>query len=830
MQFMNPGVGDALDTHVYQWNGSVWMDLGPGGVPGPIGPIGPIGAQGIDGSYWFVATGPPPAFNAAIAGITPRVRDAYLDTVTGMTYWVVGAAWTQVASIKGIDGTYWLVGAGAPPAYPAPIGGVTPREGDLYFNTSTGNVRQVQGGVWVDLPGDLHGTYFFQGTAPPPAFPTTIDGITPRELDLFVDTVTGFVYQVNAGVWTQQAGGLRGPQGIAGPAGNTYLESTWRHSATVGPPPNTGSYRLDATGQTLYLHHSDLGGTDQTLGVSALEVGDQIHLRTADANYLLYTVTSVLNGGTYHAFGLLVVAQDGVISTNETTTFNLVHKAPATIWHQGTAPPPAYPSVISGVVPHEGDFYIDTVTGRVYQVEASTWVLQPGGLMGPEGSPGGSVLTDYWIWRAATTAPATGEIRRDASLRLMIHDVSTGAPFGAGIDRTPFLSLLAVEDYVYLRTQTGARLIARVTAAPTDLTTYWRLTVVTTASGGAFNDGDVVRVDLVPTVIGPTGIDGTYWLQGATTPPAFPAPISSVTPREGDFYLDTYSGEVYQVETGVWVNQTGGLMGPIGPPGPATLIVDDFVTRLPSELPLDGLIPIDWDGVGNPAAAYQLNVGESLYYAPLDPFAADAGHLFQYVSTATDPTGWIDLGIIRGPQGVPGPPGPASLEVWIDPAAPAPRGDYTIWIDTDQPDPANPLDALPQGLVADVQPAEKGINTTSQVWATVAITGLPKSSLRRFLWVLTPQMYAAGTTGRSFSFGVPGMTTGGRELLMPAPVAGGYPGTTYNVIGRALTDANGAVNMDISVQLRSGAAVTFLGSGGGISQRSRIQVFDMGAR
>jgi hypothetical protein len=83
------------------------------------------------------------------------------------------------------------------------------------------------------------------------------------------------------------------------------------------------------------------------------------------------------------------------------------------------------------------------------------------------------------------------------------------------------------------------------------------------------------------------------------------------------------------------------------------------VTRTPSELPPTGAIPIGWDGAGNPATAYQMNIGDSLYYAPVDPFAADAGHLFQYVSTATDPTGWIDLGLIRGPQGIAGQTGPA---------------------------------------------------------------------------------------------------------------------------------------------------------------------------
>lgn len=61
---------------------------------------------------------------------------------------------------------------------------------------------------------------------------------------------------------------------------------------------------------------------------------------------------------------------------------------------------------------------------------------------------------------------------------------------------------------------------------------------------------------------------------------------------------------------------------------------------------------------------------------------------FKYWDSAT--SSWKVLGAVQGPVGPPGPaggPGPATLETHIGPSAPSPRGDYTLWLDTDEPDP-----------------------------------------------------------------------------------------------------------------------------------------------
>ena len=98
-----------------------------------------------------------------------------------------------------------------------------------------------------------------------------------------------------------------------------------------------------------------------------------------------------------------------------------------------------------------------------------------------------------------------------------------------------------------------------------------------------------------------------------------------------------------------------GIQGIQGIPGPAgevgTLIGEFGAQTTPADLPPSGLIPIDFDGPGNPPNNYQMSIGQGLLYT------AD-GHIYVYVTTAETPAGWVDGGKIQGPQGEEGPAGP----------------------------------------------------------------------------------------------------------------------------------------------------------------------------
>jgi hypothetical protein len=102
-----------------------------------------------------------------------------------------------------------------------------------------------------------------------------------------------------------------------------------------------------------------------------------------------------------------------------------------------------------------------------------------------------------------------------------------------------------------------------------------------------------------------------------------------------------------------------GPQGPDGPPGPsgqATLIIGTFgAQRTPAELPPDGFVPRDWDGLGRPVADLQVEIGWSFIYDP-------DGSLWLFVGDQS-PNGvpWITPGVLQappGPAGAQGPPGP----------------------------------------------------------------------------------------------------------------------------------------------------------------------------
>ena len=162
-------------------------------------------------------------------------------------------------------------------------------------------------------------------------------------------------------------------------------------------------------------------------------------------------------------------------------------------------------------------------------------------------------------------------------------------------------------------------------------------------------------------VSGPVGPPGEKWFTGLGAPTTT-TPATAVI---GDWYLDNAppgdpgSGDYYEkmqaADPGAWALR-GNLAGPPGGTGISSIIVGNFgAVATPADLPIDGLIPIDWDGPGNPSAPRQMLIGECLYYDktgdPLD------GHLFQYVSTSMEPTGWLDIGLIQGPPGPDGTPG-----------------------------------------------------------------------------------------------------------------------------------------------------------------------------
>jgi hypothetical protein len=102
-----------------------------------------------------------------------------------------------------------------------------------------------------------------------------------------------------------------------------------------------------------------------------------------------------------------------------------------------------------------------------------------------------------------------------------------------------------------------------------------------------------------------------------------------------------------------------GPQGPQGSPGETAKIIGHFgKTKKPADLPADGLIPADWDEIGNPPIDYQMAVGEAVVYIGGLKTDETYGHLWSFVGPEFMSTGWADCGDIEGPEGPIGPQGP----------------------------------------------------------------------------------------------------------------------------------------------------------------------------
>lgn len=100
-----------------------------------------------------------------------------------------------------------------------------------------------------------------------------------------------------------------------------------------------------------------------------------------------------------------------------------------------------------------------------------------------------------------------------------------------------------------------------------------------------------------------------------------------------------------------------GDQGEVGPQGQSMIVQDQFGQKAtPKDLPLDGIIPVNWDGPGRPDAPVELAIGDSLLYYPADNKHPDFGKVYEFVKKI-DPhqtiPGWVELGPIAivGPQG-----------------------------------------------------------------------------------------------------------------------------------------------------------------------------------
>ena len=209
----------------------------------------------------------------------------------------------------------------------------------------------------------------------------------------------------------------------------------------------------------------------------------------------------------------------------------------------------------------DGDHYLDTSNGDVYRRDAGTYsvvanITGPQGVQGPQGDPGA-------VWRSGSGAPADSlGINGDFYLNVSSGDVyeKTSGTYGV-VD-----NLTGPQGNKGDTGDPGA-VWREGSGAPADSTGIDGDFYLDTSNGDVYKraSGTYSVVANIEGATGPQGDPGAVWRNGSG------APADSLG-INGDFYLDTSSGDVYEKASGVYsvvVNITGpqGAQGPQGNPG-----------------------------------------------------------------------------------------------------------------------------------------------------------------------------------------------------------------------------------------------------------------------
>lgn len=198
----------------------------------------------------------------------------------------------------------------------------------------------------------------------------------------------------------------------------------------------------------------------------------------------------------------------------------------------------------------DGDYYIDIATGGLYMHGGSTGWNFSFNLTGPAGAQGATGSTG-----AAGAAGAQGPAGSDGAAGAdgTIIFGGTGAPAdGLGVDGDYYIDTATGDLY-----QHGGSVGWNLSLNLRGPTGSQGATGATGSQGAAGNNGAAGSA-------GADGIDGARWFHDAGAP-------SDGLGQDGDYYLDTSSGDIYQHGGSVGWNPAGnikGLTGATGAQGP----------------------------------------------------------------------------------------------------------------------------------------------------------------------------------------------------------------------------------------------------------------------
>lgn len=495
------------------------------GAQGPQGPPGAQGPTGLPGSIWYEGAGAP----GSGTGVN---NDFYLNQTNGDVYQKQSGSWVLIANIRGANGAPGPAGATGATWYTstgAPSSGLGSNN-DFYLNSTNGDVYEKQSGSWVlvanikgqqgdpgvagaagpaGVAGQNGATWFSAAGAP--------SGGTGVNGDFYLNTTTGDVYKKISGTWTLVGNilGPVGPQGASG--GSTTPRGIWA----------SGTAYTSATFDMVTYQGSSFLSVANSTGQAPCSSNPCIQ---ANVNTTYWQTLSLIGGS-------------GTNGVNGSTWFNAA----------------GAPSGGTGI---NGDYYLNTSNGDVYQKVSGSWTLI-GNIKGATGATGatgstGSNGTNGATWFQGSGVPSSGTgVNGDFDLNTANGDIyqkisgtwtlignfkgPAGSAGAAGANGATWSSGTAVPsggnsgDF-YFKTDTSD--VYKNTSG------VW--SIIANIKGATGSTGST----------GAAGVNGSTWYENAGVP-------GSGTGVNGDFYLNISTGDVYQKVSGTWL-LIENIKGPAG--------------------------------------------------------------------------------------------------------------------------------------------------------------------------------------------------------------------------------------------------------------------------
>ncbi len=540
-----------LDTEsgtLYKKTPGSWENIGSlKGPEGGQGPAGQVGPHGPNGSMIYYGTELPAEHS--FGGTTLKLGDLYIHQNNTLDlYYYTGSAWLKIVSLRGPQGEQGEQGIPGKDGTQIYFGAEDPGEhqysvelhnGDLYLNTNTYNLYSYNGSSWDPL-GTLAGTrgskWFTGNGAPDLANSKPAAASELQAGDYYLDTESGDVHYYNGEAWSR-TGNIKGVTGDAGLNGKTWYYGVG-DASVVAPDAVDGDFYLNT--ETFDVYVKDAEGWKLQGNIRG----------EAGRTWLNGTTAPDNSAGTVGDLYLNTTTGEVYLKSAENTWTRLfsikgTDGTNGAKWYQGDGTP-------ANELGAEGDFYLNTKTGDIYNKKSATdWGSPVGNLKGPRGSMIFSGTTDPKV-----SADLGAYTAQEGDLYLYTHDGKVDLYRYNGTQWTSLGTLTGEKGeqgqrgYMTFtgKTEPTGATIGDFTAQEGDLYIYQN-----EAEGKTvlyrFNNMD--EWDLIGDLTGATGATGAAGKDGATTyfgtdEPAYHTFGDGVVPQLGDlyFYTNTDAGSI----------------------------------------------------------------------------------------------------------------------------------------------------------------------------------------------------------------------------------------------------------------------------------------------